>query len=421
MTHKKIISSKKPLKIAIVGGGLAGTTMAYRLSRAITYPQITLFEPLESSAWYQSGLGMFAMGLYCQKDIEYKREDFLPQSIKWVQSRIISIDTTNNKLIDSNNEIYSYDYLIIATGLMLNYSHIQGLTSNITTMQMLETKDKWMDTNSIGSLCYYHGAKETDEQVNTIIQKATETKDKITILFTQPTIMSKSLGASKSLLLMIIDKLQQKGLQHKAKFILCSGDGLLSSSSKYDKLYKQQLISKGVIIKKLTLTKVDIDNNIAIFDDMSSIEYDFLHITPPMSVDEIFNQSNLCNKYGFIDVEKTTLQHKKHQNIFAIGDAAGIDAIKSGASIVPQVKIVVDTIRAIDEGKKIVATYDGFGCDSVFDVSNQKVLLEAYDYNKQPFAFIRFLKPLKFHKIYWYIHTKILKLYVMYGVMRGWA
>jgi len=421
LKQHKLISANKPLRVAIIGAGLAGTTLAYRLSRAIAYPQIVIFDPLTSSAWYQPGLSMLGMGMYCQKDIEYLREDFIPDNVKWIKSKIVSIDAISNKIVDDKSNSYEYDYLIIASGVKLKYADIKGLYGDIDSMQMVEQKPKWMDTNSIGSIYYFHGAMQIYEQINALIQKATQSKDKIKVIFSQQSIDIKAPNASKSVLTTLQAKLKEFKLENKVEIIYTTADGILSRSQEYDKYYKSKLKTDNIIIKTCKLIEVDIDNQKAIFDNGLTIEYDFLHITPDMGVDDVFIDSSLVDKKGFISVDKSTLQHTKFDNIFAIGDAAGVDVLKSGAAVVSQVKIVVDTIRAIDEGKKLDAKYIGYGCDTLFCTQNQTVMFEAYGYDKKPKSLIEFFKPLKCYKLYWYLKTKFLKYYVMYGVMRGWA
>jgi sulfide:quinone oxidoreductase len=140
-----------------------------------------------------------------------------------------------------------------------------------------------------------------------------------------------------------------------------------------------------------------------------------------MKVDENLVKSGLTDNNGWIEVEESTLQHKRFNNIFAVGDAAGTSVLKTGAAIVDQVKTVVDAVRSIDEGKKPTVTYEGYGCDTILCTKKKSVLFEAYDQKKKPLALLEFFDPLKCHEIYWYFNSRMLKPYVMHAVMKGWA
>ncbi len=419
---KKKPSKKSPLRIVIVGGGMAGTTLAYRLRRAITWPDITVFEPQRTSAWYQPGLTMLGTGSWGEKALEFSRRDFIPDGVRWVESPVVSIDAEHGSVKDAEGKQTPYDYLVIASGAVLDYGAVEGLSGEIRSLQMLEKRAAWMGDPSIGSIYYLHGAAQLHEQFNTLIQKALELqKGKLTVLFTQDSVAVKSPGAAKSALFSLVETLNRAGVRHKVDLVVTSGDGRLSASDEYDAMYRKMLAGEQVAFEKKRLTKIDAAAGTAGFDDGSVRKYDYIHVTPPMRADRLFERNGLTDGNGWIDVVESTLQHKKFGNVFAVGDAAGISALKTGAAIVEQVKTVVDTIRAIDEGKKPTADYRGYGCDTVLCPKEKSALFEAYDRRGKPTAVLSFMNPLKCHGFYWYLNEKVIKNYVLYGVMRGWA
>jgi sulfide:quinone oxidoreductase len=419
---KKKPSKKSPLRIVIIGGGMAGTTLAYRLRRAITWPKITVFEPLRNSAWYQPGLTMLGTGACCERGLEYKRSDYIPDGVKWVEASVVSIDTEAKKVKDSKGDETPYDYLIIASGARLDFSAIEGLEGEIASLQILEEKAVWMDDPAVGSIYYLHGAQQLYEQFASIVQKAVETKEKkLSVLFTQPDVGIKSPGAAKSALNTLLEKLESEKVRERVDIVVSSGDGKLSACEAYDKIYKKELEKQGVTFKTARLSKVDRETKTATFDDGSTETYDFLHIAPPMRTEKLFDESGLSNADGWIDVKPDTLQHKRHETIFAVGDAAGIGVLKTGAAIVEQVKMIVDTIRAIDEGRKPDAIYEGYGCDTILCTGEKRVRYEAWDREKKPLALFSFVDPLTCHSIYWYLNKRLIKPYVMAAVLRGWA
>ena len=67
-----------------------------------------------------------------------------------------------------------------------------------------------------------------------------------------------------------------------------------------------------------------------------SIQYDFLHVTPPMSAPDILKNSTaslIDEASGFLDVHKETLQHNKFPNIFGIGDCTSVPTSKTAAAV----------------------------------------------------------------------------------------
>lgn len=58
-----------------------------------------------------------------------------------------------------------------------------------------------------------------------------------------------------------------------------------------------------------------------------------LHVTPPMSTTKaIRSNKDLTNETGFVDVDKTTLQHVRFPNVFAIGDCSSTPNSKTAAA-----------------------------------------------------------------------------------------
>jgi NADH dehydrogenase FAD-containing subunit len=63
------------------------------------------------------------------------------------------------------------------------------------------------------------------------------------------------------------------------------------------------------------------------------LQYDLLHVTPPMGPAEMCQKATpLTNTAGYVEVDKSTMQHKRFPNIFAFGDCADSPNSKTAAS-----------------------------------------------------------------------------------------
>ena len=415
----KEISKKRPLHIAIIGGGMAGTAMAYRLSRAITYPVITLYEPEEKSCWYQPGLQLLGTGLMPFADLAYERERYIPQHTSTQTHAVTAIDAENLTVTDSSGKSMKYDYIIIASGLQLDFSAIKGLDANIGSLQTLDKTSQWMNDPYIGSVYYLHGAVRLSKQLDAVSQNAKE--GKVRIFFTQPSVSVKSPTAAISALMALLEKLEKSGVKKRAEIVFVSGDGKLSANSAYDKRYKEILKKRGVLFRKDTLLAINTAERKATFLGSGELPYDFIHLTPPMKAGAFLSQSGVLGENGLVDVHEKTLEHKRYSAVFAIGDIAGCPTLKSASAISEQVKTITDTIRKLDEGEKPEPDYDGYGCDTVICPADKTVLNEAWDYKKNPLSVPFGLDPLKCHTLYWYDMLYFRQSYLMNGVLRGWA
>jgi len=419
-SSKKDISNKHPLHIAIIGGGMAGTALAYRLSRAITYPIITLYEPQEKSCWYQPGLTMVGTGLWPIAELAYERDEYIPMHVALNRNSVTSVDAQKRTVTDSSGKSIVYDYIVVASGLQLDFAAIEGLSNEITSFQHLEKVEAWMNDPMIGSVYYLHGALRLPNQLTRIVKKAQEGK-KVKIFFTQPKISFKSPAAAKSVLMDLVERLKKAGVREQAEIVFVSEDGRLSGNDAYDKAYRKLLKKEQVSLKKEKLISIDAAKQKTVFSETGEVTYDFIHITPPMKTGNFLSESDLLNDNGFVDVDAETLEHKKYPQVFAVGDVSGCSVLKSASAISSQVKIITDTIRRLDEGKKPEAKYDGYGSDTLLCPGSKSALYETWNYQGNPLSPVIDVDPTKCHVFYWYNTLYLSKTYMMNGVLRGWA
>ena len=97
---------------------------------------ITIIEPDPRSISYQPGLTLVGSGLWKPEDVLYKRDDFLPKGVKLIEDSAATFDPKNNTLTTKGGLEISYDYLVVATGMMLNFAAIKGLDGEITTCRI---------------------------------------------------------------------------------------------------------------------------------------------------------------------------------------------------------------------------------------------------------------------------------------------
>lgn len=92
-------------------------------------------------------------------------------------------------------------------------------------------------------------------------------------------------------------------------------------------------------------------------DIESWVDFDMIHVTPPQSAPNFIKESPLANAAGWVDVDKQTLQHVRHANIFSLGDASGLPTSKTGAAIRKQAPVCYVlpffTLRTLDSNLKL--------------------------------------------------------------------
>ena len=122
---------------------------------------------------------------------------------------------------------------------------------------------------------------------------------------------------------------------HHSTFI--TGMPTMFSVPHYSKALNALREEKGIgALFNTNLVEVRPDDRKALFevvagaDKGKKVEKDFgmLHVTPPMGAFEWIKKSPLADAAGWVDVNQGTLQHKKYENIFSLGDASSLPTSK---------------------------------------------------------------------------------------------
>ena len=153
-TTEAYASSDAKGKIVIVGGGLAGVATAAKLTNKLSNPDITIIEPNPHSVSYQPGQTLVAAGVWQKSDITYDTANFIPKGTKWIKEMVVSFDPANNKVKTQSGMEVAYDYLVVATGLVLDFASIKGLEGEIMSSGDNEIVRKKVGKNGVYSIYF---------------------------------------------------------------------------------------------------------------------------------------------------------------------------------------------------------------------------------------------------------------------------
>ncbi len=113
--------------IVIVGAGAAGLSIAAQLRRRLAGAKITLIDRRETHH-FQPGYTLIGAGIWRAADVLSTNASYLPRDVSWIVSDVAEFEPDANRVITTTGQVINYDFLIVATGLHLDYTAIEGMT-----------------------------------------------------------------------------------------------------------------------------------------------------------------------------------------------------------------------------------------------------------------------------------------------------
>jgi sulfide:quinone oxidoreductase len=360
-------NKKDHYQILILGGGTAGITVAAQLRRKLKDYDLAIIEP-STKHYYQPLWTLVGAGVFPKEQSEREESAFIPKGADWIQDYVAELQPEQNCVVTRGGRRITYDYLVIALGIQVDWNKIPGLAEGV-------------GTNQICSNYSYQQVDYTWECVSNFKGG--------TALFTMPNTAVKCGGAPQKIMYLADDHFRKSGVRDKSNVIFASGQGALFAVEKYRKTLEKVAARKSIDIRlKHNLVEIKPNQKEAIFEHLDTkeritIPFDMIHVTPPMSAPDLIKSSILANAAGWVEVDKYTLQHPRFLNVFPIGDCSGLPTSKTGAAIRKQAPVLVKNLISAIQGKSLEAKYDGYtSCPLVTGYG--KLVLAEFDYEGKP-------------------------------------
>ncbi|MBZ9778955.1 NAD(P)/FAD-dependent oxidoreductase [Psychroflexus sp. CAK8W] len=370
---------KSKYSVLIIGGGTAGIMTAAQLLKKDSGLSIGIIDPADTH-YYQPAWTLVGAGTYDYEDTAKPMKDLIPEGADWIQDYATGFDADNNLVKTKNSGEVSYDYLVVAPGLVMDLSLIEGLESSL---------DK-------GVVCSnYTDPKHTWEVVKNFKGG--------NAIFTQPTTPIKCGGAPQKIAYLAADYFQKNKIDARVVFATPGSvlfgvkeirDTLTKVVDRYGMHFKPFYAPVKIDADKkiVTFKYVGDDENQCVENESKSIgekisgdaiiemPFDMLHLAPPQTAPKFIKESNLVTKEGWLDVNINSLQHNEYPNIFGLGDVAALPTAKTGAAIRKQVPVVVENLMFMMNNKPASnKSYQGYSsCPLVTGYG--KMALAEFDY-----------------------------------------
>ena len=394
-------------QILIIGGGNAGLSTAAQLLRKNSRLDIGIVDPSEKH-YYQPAWTLVGAGVFDVKKTIRNEADVIPKNTHWIKDGAAEFLPEENTVICTSGTKLTYDYLIVAPGIQLDWHKVKGLK---------ETLGK----NGVCSNYTYDQAPYTFEALKSL-------KVGAKVIFTNPNTPIKCGGAPQKIMYLAADYLRKHGILKQSEVHFYSGGSIIFGVKKYADVLNNVLDRYG-IKTHFTHNLVEIDGakKIAFFETKNikgekvivEQAFDMIHVTPPQSAPDFIKNSPLANEAGWVDLNKDTMQHNKYQNIFGCGDAGSTPNAKTGAAVRKQVPVLVANLLALMNNKALTGKYTGYGsCPLITGYG--KLVLAEFDYNNQPMETFPFNQAKERFSM-WLLKTKVLPWLYWNKILKGTA
>lgn len=393
----------KQYQIVIVGGGTAGVTVASRLLRKnqSLKGKIAIIDPAEHH-YYQPLWTLVGAGVSSLKSSRKDMKSVMPEGVQWIKNAVLSFRPENNSITLGDNTVVNYEFLVVAPGLQINWSSIKGLQENV-------------GKNGVCSNYSPDYVRETWRQISNFKQG--------NAIFTHPNTPIKCGGAPMKIMYLAEDYFRKHNIRSNANVIYETPKDALFDVGKYNKELEKIVEERDIIVNyNYNLVEIDGDKKVAIFEhiktnDRKTVDYEMLHVTPPMGPLDVLKESTLSDSDGWVDVNPTTLQHNSYSNIFALGDASNAPTSKTGAAIRKQSPVVVNNLLQVMDNEMLTHHYDGYTSCPIVTGYN-KLILAEFDYNKKPKETLPFNQAKERRSMYIFKKDLLPKMY-WYGMLKG--
>jgi sulfide:quinone oxidoreductase len=358
-------------RIVILGAGAAGLAAAARLSQRLDGAEITLVDRRREHL-YQPGFTLVAAGLKGADYVVSATRDYVPRGVALVEEAAAEIDPVGRSVTTESGRRLGYDFLIVATGLQLDYAAIEGMDVRL------------IGREGLGSV--YAGPAQAEATWRAMSAFADRGG---TGVFLRPATEMKCAGAPLKYAFITDDILRRRGNRARAELVYNAHNRVLFSVPIVAEKVRMLFQDRGIrVTHDHVLRAIDPGRRIATFrTPAGDVEqrYDFINVVPPMRAPQVVRNSPLAWRTGpfkddgWAEVNRGTLRHVQFPEVFCVGDVAGVPKGKTAASVKWQVPVAVDHLVAAIQGRESAALYTGYtSCPLITRIG--RAMLVEFDY-----------------------------------------
>lgn len=357
--------------VVIIGGGSAGITTAARLRKA-GVSDIAVIDPSDTHyyqpMWTLVGGGQADIGPTARPE-----SSVIPRGVAWIKDAAVGVDPVNNSVALASGKSVEYQWLIVASGIQLDWAKIPGLSDTL-------------GRNGVSSNYSFDLAPKTWEFIRELKSG--------TAVFTMPPGPIKCAGAPQKIAYLAADHWRRTGVLKDIDVHMVLPTPGMFGVPEFAETLKKVVARYGITVHFETkVMSIDGDSqsmNLAPLagGDERVLSFDMAHVTPPQSAPDWIKTSPLADPespFGYMAVDKHTLQSTVFENVFGLGDCTNTPNSKTAAAIRKQSPTLVANLLAARAGRAASKSYDGYASCPLITAKGKCVMAEFnYELKRTP-------------------------------------
>ncbi len=344
-------------KIVILGAGTGGTIMANKLLKVLDRKEweITVVDK-DKTHYYQPGFLFIPFGIYDRNDVIKSKTDFLPPGVNLLYQPINRIEPEENRVLLEGGKVLNYDYLIVATGTDINPDETPGLKDQLWRKEIF---DFYTLDGAVALREFFR-----DWEGGKLVINIAEQPFKCPVAPLEFSFLADAYFT-------------EIGIRDKVDISFVTPLPGAFTKPKASKMLGELLEEKNIrVIPDFYLESVDNEKKVIRSYDEQEVPFDVLTVVPTNMGDPMVERSGMGDDLNFIPTDKYTLQSKKYENIFVLGDASDIPTSKAGSVVHFASDVIYENLLSAIEGRPLNAQFDGhsncyietgFGKGSIID------------------------------------------------------
>src|SRR5919198_244212 len=347
-----------PANVVVLGGGVGGTLAANLLARQLGRDAlVTVVDPTGMHV-YQPGFLYAALGKANGRWLARDERTLLRREVELVVEPATLVEPEKGLVRLAHGGSLPFHQLLLATRARLGPAEVPGFVEGAHEFYSMQGALRLRE-----ALRGFRGGR---------------------VLVGVAGIPYKCPPAPVEFTLMLDQYLRQRGVRHKSQVTLLSPLNRAFTIESASKLIQPILERRGIGLETFfNVESIDPSAGTVSSLEGETAEYDLLVLVPPHRGQRVVETSGLGDPGGWVPTDRTTLAHRDHEHVFALGDATDLPISKSGSTAHFEAPVVASRIASLLRGTAPKANYGGRGM-WFLETGDGRATALRFDYEHPP-------------------------------------